>query len=66
MCRWRSRPQHHQPKSVDLSITSSVHSSVPKHLGFMGKRPVRFSSRHNMAPIAFLGAYFWVDGQKQT
>src|SRR5258708_24125412 len=43
----------HHRKSVDFSITSSVHSSLRKHLG-------------SMAPIAFLGARFWVDGQKQT
>ena len=48
-------PQHHR-KSVDFSITSSVHSSLPKHLGSISKRPARFSSSHNMAPIAFLGA----------
>src|SRR6267378_3765450 len=55
-----------QRKSVDFSITSSVHSSLPKHLGSISKRPARFSSSHNMAPIAFLGACFRVDGQKQT
>src|SRR5712672_3986152 len=49
-----------------ISITSSGHSSLPKHLGFISKRPARCSSSHNMAPIAFLGACFWVDGQKQT
>jgi hypothetical protein len=56
-------PQHHR-KSVDFSITSSVHSSLPKHLGSISKRPARFSSSHNMAPIAFLGACFWVDEVK--
>ena len=60
-----SKKCHHR-KSVDFSITSSVHSSLPKHLGSISKRPARFSSSHNMAPIAFLGACFWVDGQKQT
>ena len=43
----------HHRKSVDFSITSSVHSSLPKHLG-------------SMAPITFLGACFCVDEQKQT
>jgi hypothetical protein len=43
----------HPRKSVNFSITSSVHSSLPKHLG-------------SMAPIAFLGARFWVDAQKRT
>jgi len=52
--------------SQDFSITSPVHSSLPKHLGSISKRPARFSSSHSMAPIAFLGACFWVDGQKQT
>src|SRR5258705_5171510 len=56
----------HHRKSVDFSITSSVHSSLPKHLGSISKRPARFSSSHSMTPIAFLGACFWVDGQKQT
>src|SRR6478736_3220224 len=56
----------HRRKSVDFSITSSVHSSLPKHLGSIRKRPARFSSSHDMAPIAFLGACFSVDGQKQT
>jgi hypothetical protein len=60
-----SRTGHHR-KSGDFSITSSVHSSLPKHLGSISKRPARFSSSRNMAPIAFLGACFWVDGQKQT
>jgi len=46
----------HHRKSVDFSITLSVHSSLPKHLGSISKRPARFSSSHNMAPIAFLGA----------
>jgi hypothetical protein len=59
------RPLHHR-NSVDFSITSSVHSSLPNHLGSISKRPATFSSSHNMAPIAFLGACFWVDGQKQT
>src|SRR5882724_4430302 len=42
----------HQQKSVDLSITLSAHSSSTKQLGFMSKRPMRFSSSssHNMAP----------------
>jgi len=56
----------HHRKSVDFSITSSVHSSLPKHLGSISKRPARFSSSHDMAPIAFLGACFWVDGQEQS
>src|ERR1700688_190715 len=60
-----SQTCHHR-KSVDFSITSSARSSLPKHLGSISKRPARFSSSHNMAPIAFLGACFWVDGQKQT
>jgi hypothetical protein len=59
------KPAHHR-KSVDFSITSLVHSSLPKYLGSMSKRPARFSSSHNMAAIAFFGACFWVDGQKQT
>src|SRR6267378_4345755 len=45
----------HHRKSVDFSITSSVHSSLPKHLGSISKRPARFSSSHNMAPIAYVG-----------
>ncbi len=45
---------------------SSVHTSLLKYLGSISKRPARFSSSHNMAPIAFLGACFWVDGQEQS
>jgi hypothetical protein len=48
------KPQHHR-KSVDFSITSSVHSSLPKHLGSISKRPARFSSSHNMHR-----SHFWV------
>jgi hypothetical protein len=58
------KPAHHR-KSVDFSITSLVHSSLPKYLGSK-QGAARFSSSQNMAPIAFLGACFWVDGQKQT
>jgi hypothetical protein len=36
---------------------------MPKHLGFVGKKLARFSSRYK-ALIAFL--VFWVDPQKQT
>src|SRR5258708_31026155 len=56
----------HHRKSVDFSITSSVHSSLPKHLGSISKRPARFSSSHNIAPIAFFGACFWDDGHEQS
>jgi hypothetical protein len=35
-----------------------VHSSLPKHLGSISKRPPRFSSSYDMAPIAFLDACF--------
>src|SRR5258705_11482997 len=55
----------HHRKSVDFSITSSVHSSLPKHLGSISKRPARFSSSHNMAPIAFLGAFFGLTGKSK-
>jgi len=50
----------HHPKSVDLSITSSAYSSSTKHLGFMSKRPARFSSSssHNIAPIV-IRSHFW-------
>jgi hypothetical protein len=65
-CRW--------PASETLHITGS--QLIADH--FVGaffrakasklyeQRPARFSSRHNMAPIAFLGAYFWIDGREQT
>jgi hypothetical protein len=56
---------HHHRKSVDFSITSSVHSSLPKHLGSMSKRPARFSSRHSMAPIAFLVPVFGLTGKSK-
>src|SRR6266436_18201 len=55
--------QCHHRKSVDFSITSSVHTSLLKHLGSISKRPARFSSSHNMAPIAFLGACFGLTGK---
>ena len=50
----------HHWKPVDLSITSSAHSFSIKHLGFMSKRPARFSSssRHNMAPI-LMRSHLW-------
>jgi hypothetical protein len=35
-----------------------VHSSLPRHPGSISKRPVRFSSSHKMAPIAFLRCLF--------
>jgi hypothetical protein len=61
----------HHWKPVDLSITSSAHSSSIKHLGFMSKRPARFSSSsgHNMAPILirshFLGICFGLTGESR-
>lgn len=47
-------------------LISHFVGALPKYLGSISKRPARFSSSHNMAPIAFLGACFWLDGQKQT
>src|ERR1700674_2468721 len=61
----------HHRKSVDLSITSSAHSCSTNHLGFMSKRPARFSSStsHNMAPIVigshFLASVFGLTGQSK-
>jgi len=52
-------------KSVDFSITSSVHSSLPKHLGSISKGPARFSSSHNMAPIAFWVPVFGLTGKSK-
>ena len=55
----------HHRKSVDFSITSSVHSSLPKHLGSISKRPASFSSSHNMAPIAFWAPDFGLTGNSK-
>jgi hypothetical protein len=35
--RWAKSEKCHHRKSVDLSITLSVHSSSTKHFGFVGK-----------------------------
>jgi hypothetical protein len=66
MCRWRSRPQHQQRKSVDLSITSSADSSSMRHLGFIcnGRRGSA-SSGHFIGPIAFLASVFGLTGQSK-
>jgi hypothetical protein len=48
----------HHRKSVDFSITSSVHSSLPKHLGSISKRPARFSSSHNIGTDRIFGCLF--------
>jgi hypothetical protein len=49
----------HHRKSIDLSITSSAHSSSTKHLGSMSKKPARISSSssQNIAPIV-IRSYF--------
>jgi hypothetical protein len=51
----------HHRKSVDFSITSSVHTN----LGSISKRPARFSSSHNMAPIAFWAPVFELTGERK-
>jgi hypothetical protein len=44
-------------------ISRSLRRCMPRHLGSISKRPARFSSSHNMAPIAFWASVFGLTGQ---